>query len=37
MREAATNLEFEKVARLRDEFKQLHELELDTQEGRAGD
>lgn len=32
MREAATNLEFEKAARLRDEVKRLKELELDTLE-----
>ena len=30
MREAATNLEFEKAARLRDEIKRLREMELDT-------
>jgi excinuclease ABC subunit B len=33
MREAATNLEFEKAARLRDEIKRLREMELDTLEG----
>jgi len=33
MREAATNLEFEKAARLRDEVKRLREMELDTLEG----
>jgi excinuclease ABC subunit B len=36
MREAATNLEFERAARLRDEIKRLREMELDTLEG-AGD
>ena len=30
MREAATNLEFEKAARLRDEIKRLREMELDV-------
>ena len=30
MREAVTNLEFEKAARLRDEVKRLREMELDT-------
>jgi excinuclease ABC subunit B len=30
MREAATNLEFEKAARLRDEIKRLREMELDS-------
>ena len=30
MREAATNLEFEKAARLRDELKRLREMEVDT-------
>ena len=34
MREAATNLEFERAARLRDEIKRLREMELDTLEGR---
>jgi excinuclease ABC subunit B len=33
MREAATNLEFEKAARLRDEIKRLREMELDVLEG----
>lgn len=33
MREAATNLEFEKAARLRDEIKRLREMELDTLDG----
>ena len=33
MREAATNLEFERAARLRDEIKRLREMELDTLEG----
>jgi excinuclease ABC subunit B len=35
MREAATNLEFEKAARLRDEIKRLREMELDVLD--AGD
>nr|WP_269467988.1 excinuclease ABC subunit UvrB [Devosia ureilytica] len=35
MREAATNLEFEKAARLRDEVKRLREMELDTLEGEV--
>ena len=35
MREAATNLEFEKAARLRDEIKRLREMELDTLEGEV--
>ncbi|GHA16967.1 hypothetical protein GCM10007989_10210 [Devosia pacifica] len=35
MREAATNLEFEKAARLRDEVKRLKEMELDTLEGEV--
>ena len=35
MREAATNLEFEKAARLRDEIKRLREMELDVLEGAA--
>lgn len=34
MREAATNLEFEKAARLRDEIKRLREMELDVLEGK---
>jgi excinuclease ABC subunit B len=34
MREAATNLEFEKAARLRDEIKRLREMELDVLEAR---
>jgi excinuclease ABC subunit B len=33
MREAATNLEFEKAARLRDEIKRLREMELDVLQG----
>jgi hypothetical protein len=33
MREAATNLEFEKAAKLRDEVKRLREMELDVAEG----
>ncbi len=33
MREAATNLEFERAARLRDEIKRLREMELDTLSG----
>jgi excinuclease ABC subunit B len=35
MRDAATNLEFEKAARLRDEIKRLREMELDVLEGAA--
>jgi len=35
MREAATNLEFEKAARLRDEIKRLKDMELDTLEGEV--
>lgn len=35
MREAATNLEFEKAARLRDEVKRLKEMELDTLSGEV--
>ena len=35
MREAATNLEFEKAARLRDEVKRLREMELDALEGEV--
>ena len=35
MREAATNLEFEKAARLRDEIRRLREMELDTLEGEV--
>jgi excinuclease ABC subunit B len=34
MREAATNLEFEKAARLRDEIKRLREMELDVLEAK---
>ncbi|KKB86841.1 hypothetical protein VW29_00115, partial [Devosia limi DSM 17137] len=34
-REAATNLEFEKAARLRDEVKRLREMELDTLTGEV--
>ncbi|HVY51791.1 MAG TPA: helicase-related protein, partial [Devosia sp.] len=37
MREAATNLEFEKAARLRDEIKRLREMELDVLEGASED
>ena len=37
MREAATNLEFEKAARLRDEIKRLREMELDVLEAKGGD
>jgi excinuclease ABC subunit B len=33
MREAATNLEFEKAAKLRDEVKRLREMELDVLAG----
>jgi excinuclease ABC subunit B len=33
MREAATNLEFEKAARLRDEVERLREMEVDVLEG----
>jgi excinuclease ABC subunit B len=33
MRDAATNLEFEKAARLRDEVKRLREMELDVLDG----
>ena len=36
MREAATNLEFEKAAKLRDEIKKLRQMELDTLEGPGG-
>ncbi len=36
MREAATNLEFEKAARLRDEIKRLREAELDVLNGEIG-
>jgi excinuclease ABC subunit B len=35
MREAATNLEFEKAARLRDEVKRLREMELDSLDGEV--
>jgi excinuclease ABC subunit B len=35
MREAATNLEFEKAARLRDEIKRLRSMELDVLEGES--
>jgi len=34
-REAATNLEFENAARLRDEVKRLQEMELDTLTGEV--
>ena len=37
MREAATNLEFEKAARLRDEIKRLREMELDVLEAKNAD
>src|SRR4029079_19720341 len=37
MREAATNLEFEKAARLRDEVKRLREMELDVLEGQSNE
>lgn len=37
MREAATNLEFEKAAKLRDELKRLREMELDVLEGSGAD
>ena len=37
MREAATNLEFEKAAKLRDEIKRLREMELDTLDGGLAD
>ena len=33
MREAATNLEFERAARLRDEIKRLREMELEVLQG----
>ena len=36
MREAATNLEFEKAARLRDEIKRLRTMELDVLQGEVG-
>ena len=36
MREAATNLEFERAARLRDEIKRLREAELDVLNGEVG-
>jgi excinuclease ABC subunit B len=36
MREAATNLEFERAARVRDEIKRLREMELDVLEGPGG-
>src|SRR5690606_37340710 len=35
LRDAATNLEFEKAARLRDEIKRLRTMELDTLEGEV--
>jgi excinuclease ABC subunit B len=35
MREAATNLEFEKAAKLRDEVKRLRSMELDVLEGEV--
>ncbi|HEY8595764.1 MAG TPA: excinuclease ABC subunit UvrB [Devosiaceae bacterium] len=37
MRDAATNLEFETAARLRDEIKRLKEMELDTLESHVGE
>ncbi|WP_029040654.1 excinuclease ABC subunit UvrB [Cucumibacter marinus] len=37
MRDAATNLEFEEAARLRDEVKRLKEMELDTLESHLGE
>ena len=37
MRDAATNLEFEKAARLRDEIKRLREMELDVLEANPAD
>jgi len=37
MREAATNLEFERAAKLRDEIKRLREMELDTLEANPAD
>jgi excinuclease ABC subunit B len=37
MREAATNLEFERAAKLRDEIKRLREMELDVLEGEGAD
>ncbi|MEQ1901378.1 MAG: excinuclease ABC subunit UvrB [Devosia sp.] len=37
MREAATNLEFEKAARLRDEIKRLREAELDVLDASSED
>lgn len=36
MREAATNLEFEEAARLRDEIKKLREMEMERLEGPGG-
>jgi len=36
MREAATNLEFEKAAKLRDEVKRLRQMELDVLDGELG-
>ncbi|WP_404402795.1 excinuclease ABC subunit UvrB [Pelagibacterium halotolerans] len=36
MREAATNLEFEEAARLRDEIKKLREMEMEVLEGPGG-
>jgi excinuclease ABC subunit B len=35
MREAATNLEFERAAKLRDEVKRLKTMELDTRKNRV--
>ncbi len=37
MREAATNLEFERAARVRDEINRLREMELDVLDGGLGD
>ncbi|TDQ66920.1 excinuclease ABC subunit B [Maritalea mobilis] len=37
MRDAATNLEFEEAARLRDEVKRLKEMELDVMDDALGD
>ncbi len=37
MRDAATNLEFEEAARLRDEVKRLKEMELDTMDSHLGE
>lgn len=37
MRDAATNLEFETAARLRDEIKRLKEMELDSLDSHLGE